>query len=257
MVRVDLNCDMGESFGNFTVGDDAAILPYVSSANVACGFHGGDPSVMRATVCAAAAHRVAIGAHPGLPDLAGFGRREMAVSPQEVYDMVTYQVGALLGVARAAGVGIRHVKPHGALYNMAAARKELADAIALAVRDLDSTLILMGLSGSALIEAGRAQGLLTASEVFADRNYQSNGTLVPRSQPDAIITDVDVAVARAIRMVQLQRVIASDGTDIRVSTDSICIHGDEPHAQLFAQRIRSALTAAGISVLALGTPSLA
>ncbi len=252
MVRVDLNCDMGESHGAFTIGDDAAILPFVSSINVACGFHGGDPSVMRATVQAAAAHRVAVGAHPGLPDLIGFGRREMAVSPQEVYDMTAYQVSALLGVARAAGVTVGHVKPHGALYNMAAVRKPLADAIALAVHDIDTALILVGLSGSALIEAGRAQGLQTASEVFADRNYQPDGTLVPRSQPNALVTDVEIAVARALRMVQVQRVTAIDGSDVQVRAETICIHGDAPLAHTFAQRIRSALSGAGVAVLALG-----
>jgi 5-oxoprolinase (ATP-hydrolysing) subunit A len=252
MPRVDLNCDMGESHGAFTIGDDSAIMPLVSSVNIACGFHGGDPSVMRATVHAAAAHRVAIGAHPGLPDLLGFGRREMAVSPQEVYDMTTYQVGALLGVAHAAGVTVAHVKPHGALYNMAAARKSLADAIALAVRDIDPALILVGLSGSALIDAGRAQGLQTASEVFADRNYQPDGTLVPRTQSNAMVTDVELAVARAVRMVQSHRVTAIDGTEIVVRAESICIHGDASLAATFAQRIRAALVGAGIAVLAPG-----
>ena len=255
MRRVDLNCDMGESYGAYTIGDDAAILPFVSSANIACGFHGGDPSVMRATVHAAAAHRVAIGAHPGLPDLAGFGRREMAVTPQEVYDMTSYQVGALRGITHAAGARMYHVKPHGALYNMAAVRKEIADAIALAIRDTDASLTLVGLSGSCLIDAGRAQGLRTASEVFADRNYQPDGTLVPRAQPNAIVHDVDLAAARAVRMVQTHRVTAVDGSDIAVLADTVCIHGDGPHALQFAQRIRAALTAADIAVLALGAPT--
>jgi 5-oxoprolinase (ATP-hydrolysing) subunit A len=255
MFRVDLNCDMGESFGAYTVGDDAAILPFVSSANIACGFHGGDPSVMRATVHAAAAHRVAIGAHPGLPDLAGFGRREMAVTPQEVYDMTAYQVGALRGIAHAAGTSVFHVKPHGALYNMAAVRKPIADAIALAVRDIDASLTLVGLSGSCLIDAGRAQGLRTASEVFADRNYQRDGTLVPRSLPNAMVHDVDLAAARAVRMVQTRLVTAVDGSDISVLADTVCIHGDGPHALQFAQRIRAQLTAADIAVLSLGAPA--
>jgi 5-oxoprolinase (ATP-hydrolysing) subunit A len=254
-VRVDLNCDMGESFGAWTIGDDDAILPFVSSVSIACGFHAGDPSVMRATVHSAAAHRVAIGAHPGLPDLAGFGRREMAVTPQEVYDMTVYQVGALSAIAGAAGVSLNHVKPHGALYNMAAVRKPIADAIALAIRDMDSSLILVGLSGSCLIDAGCAQGLRTASEVFADRNYLPNGTLVPRSLPHALVSDVDIAAARAVRMVQARRVTAIDGCDVPVLADTICIHGDGGSAPLFAQRIRAALAAAGIAVLAVGDPT--
>ena len=254
-MRVDLNCDMGESFGNWTIGDDAAILPFVSSVNIACGFHAGDPSVMRVTVQAAAAHHVAVGAHPGLPDLAGFGRREMAVSPQAVYDMTSYQIGALRGIARAAGVTVNHIKPHGALYNMAAVRSPIADAIALAVRDTDGSLTLVALSGSCLIDAGRATGLRTASEVFADRNYMPDGTLVPRSAPNAIVNDVDEAAARAVRMVQSHRVTAIDGSDVTVLAETICIHGDAPYAALFAQRIRVALAAADIAVLSIGAPA--
>ena len=252
MTRVDLNCDMGESFGAWTIGNDAAVLPYVSSVNIACGFHGGDPSVMRATVHAAAAHRVAIGAHPGLPDLIGFGRRELAVTAQEVYDMIVYQVGALQATAFTAGVSLQHVKPHGALYNMAAVRRDLADAIARAVFDVDAALVLVGLSGSALIAAGARLGLRTASEVFADRGYQGDGTLVPRHQPSAMVTDVDVAVQRAVRMVREQRVRAVEGTDVTVVAETICIHGDAPGAPQFAERIRTALHVAGISVTALG-----
>jgi 5-oxoprolinase (ATP-hydrolysing) subunit A len=251
MARIDLNCDMGESFGAWTIGSDAAVLPYVTSVNIACGFHAGDPSVMRATVHAAAAHRVAVGAHPGLPDLNGFGRRDMAVSPQEVYDMVVYQVGALQAIAGAAGVMVRHVKPHGALYNMAATRRDLADAIARAVQDVDAMLILVGLAGSALIDAGTVLGLRVAREVFADRSYRADGTLVPRATPGALISDVDVAVARVLRMVQQGRVLALDGTDIAVTADTICIHGDAPGAPQFAQRIRTALHTAGVSPLAL------
>ena len=254
-MRVDLNCDMGESFGSWTIGDDAAILPFVSSVNIACGFHAGDPSVMRATVHAAAAHHVAVGAHPGLPDLAGFGRREMAVSPQAVYDMTSYQIGALRGIARAAGVTVNHIKPHGALYNMAAVRSPIANAIALAVRDTDGSLTLVALSGSCLIDAGRATGLRTASEVFADRNYMPDGTLVPRSAPNAIVNDVDEAAARAVRMVQSHRVTAIDGSDVTVLAETICIHGDAPYAALFAQRIRVALAAANIAVLSIGAPA--
>ena len=250
--HVDLNCDMGESVGPWTMGNDVAVLPYVTSINVACGLHAGDPSVMRATVTAAAAHGIAIGAHPGLPDLIGFGRREMQVSLHEAYDMVAYQVGALQGIATAAGVTLTHVKPHGALYNMAAVRDDLADAIARAVRDVNPSLILYGLSGSALIDAGLRCGLRTASEVFADRNYQSDGTLVPRSRPDALVTDVDVAAERALRMVQHRSIVAIDGSHVPVSPDTICIHGDGRAALQFALRIRAALHAAGIDVRAPG-----
>jgi 5-oxoprolinase (ATP-hydrolysing) subunit A len=252
MLRVDLNCDMGESFGAWAMGADAAILPHVTSVNIACGFHAGDPSVMRATVQSAAALGLAIGAHPGLPDLLGFGRRIMSVSPTEAYDMVVYQVGALQAVARAAGATLQHVKPHGALYNMAAADDALADAIARAVKDVDATLVLVGLSGSVSIDAGIRHGLRTAREVFADRNYRANGSLVPRSSPGALVTDVDAAVARALRMVRSGRVTASDGTDLTVVADTICIHGDAPGAAAFAQHIRSALHADGVAVLAPG-----
>ncbi len=256
MARIDLNCDMGESHGAFVIGHDADVLPHVTSVNVACGFHGGDPSVMRRTVSLAAMHDVAVGAHPGLPDLLGFGRREMAVTPQEVYDMVTYQVGALEAIASAAaGIPLQHVKPHGALYNMAVVRDDLADAIARAVHDVDDSLILMGLAGSALIRAAKTHGLSTASEVFADRAYMPDGTLAPRSRPDAMITDVQIAVARVVRMVTLHEVIAVDGAAVSLSAESICIHGDGAQAPLFAQRIRAGLEAAGITVQPLGTRS--
>ena len=252
MARIDLNCDMGESHGAFVIGHDADVLPHITSINVACGFHGGDPSVMRNTVTLAALHGVSVGAHPGLPDLLGFGRRDMAVTPQEVYDMITYQIGALEAIASAAaGVALQHVKPHGALYNMAARRDDLADAIARAVHDVDDSLILMGLSGSALIRAAQAHGLATASEVFADRAYMPDGTLAPRSRPDAMISDVDTAVTRAVRMVTMHEVIAVDGATVVLNAESICIHGDGAQAALFAQRIRAGLDAAGITVQAL------
>ncbi len=254
-MRVDLNCDMGESHGAYVIGNDAAVLPFVTSINVACGFHGGDPSVMRTTVHAALAHGVAIGAHPGLPDLIGFGRREIAVTAQEVYDMTVYQVGALMAVATAAGTTLQHVKPHGALYNMAAVNPALADAIVRAVRDVDPRLTLLGLSGSALVAAGTALGVRTASEVFADRNYQADSTLTPRSQSNAVIHDVDLAVTRAVGMVKDQCVTALDGTVVPVVADSICIHGDAPGAAVFAQRIRGALDAAGVAVMSIAAPS--
>ncbi len=248
MVRVDLNCDMGESFGTWQLGDDSAILPFVTSINVACGFHAGDPSVMRATVLAAAAVGVHIGAHPSLPDLVGFGRREMAISAVEAYDLTVYQLGALQAVASVCGVRVQHVKPHGALYNMAAARDDLADSIARAVRDVDSALMLFGLSGSALISAGRACGLQTVSEVFADRAYRADGSLVPRASPNATISDPQLAAQRALNMVQHAQVAAEDGAPVSVTVDTICIHGDTPGAAAMANAIRSALRDAAVLV---------
>lgn len=248
MPQVDLNCDMGESTGVFRVGNDLDMLPHVTSVNVACGFHAGDPSVMRHTVRAATAHGVAIGAHPGLPDLVGFGRREMAVTIDETYDMVVYQIGALRAIAHAAGSHVGHVKPHGALYNMAARLPAHADAIARAVRDVDPSLLLVGLSGSALIDAGRSVGLRTVSEVFADRAYLADGSLAPRSRLDAVLSDVDLVATRAVRMVLDQQVTTLEGTRLPVTADSICIHGDGPHAVDFARVVRQALDAAGVAV---------
>lgn len=253
MDRVDLNCDMGESFGAYRIGADEAILPHITSANIACGFHGGDPGVMRRTVAGALACGVAVGAHPGLPDLVGFGRRTMDVTPDEVYDLVVYQVGALLGFTAAAGARLHHVKPHGALYNMAAASAELAEAIARAVRDVDRGLVLYGLAGSHLVTAGETAGLRTASEAFADRNYRRDGSLVTRRRPDALVTDADEAARRAVRMVREGRVRTVDGDDIPLRADTICIHGDGPHAAEFARRLRAALEAEHIAVRAIGS----
>jgi UPF0271 protein len=249
--RVDLNCDMGESFGAYRIGADDAVFPYITSANVACGFHGGDPGVMRATLTRARELGVSVGAHPGFQDLIGFGRRSMDVTPQEVYDLMVYQIGALLGFARATGVTMRHVKAHGALYNMAAVKRELATAIATAVRDVDRNLILFGLPGSFLISEGEAAGLTTAGEAFADRNYMSDGTLVSRKRPDAQVHDATEAVSRAVRMVRDGKVTAIDGTELAMRVDTICIHGDGPHAAEFAQQLRSGFEAAEIKVVAV------
>jgi len=246
--RVDLNCDMGESFGAYTIGADDAVFPFITSANVACGFHGGDPAVMRTTLARARRENVAVGAHPGFPDLIGFGRRNLDASPQEIYDLVVYQVGALMGFARAAKLELQHVKPHGALYNMAVAKPELAAAIARAVFDVDRELILFGLPGSHLIGEGQAAGLRTASEAFADRNYLSDGSLVSRKRADAQVHDADEAVRRALRMVREGRVTPVDGPDIPITVDTICIHGDGPHAAEFARRLRGALEADGVAV---------
>lgn len=249
--RVDLNCDMGESFGAYQIGADEDVFPYITSANVACGFHGGDPSVMRRTLARARELGVAVGAHPGFPDLIGFGRRNIDASPQEVYDLVVYQIGALLGFAAAAGMAMQHVKPHGALYNMAVRSPELAAAIARAVRDVDRSLILFGLPGSCLISEGESAGLVTAGEAFADRNYMNDGSLVSRQRPDAQVHDANEAVTRAIRMVREGKVRSVDGEDIALHVDTICIHGDGPHAAEFAQRLRSAFEDAAIPVQAL------
>ena len=252
MPPVDLNCDLGESFGAWRMGADAEVLPHVTSASIACGFHAGDPGTMRRTVALALEHGVAIGAHPGLPDLAGFGRRAMEVTPDEAYDMVAYQVGALAAFATAAGARLQHVKPHGALYNMAAARAELADAIARAVRAVDPALVLFGLSGSHLVRAAEAHGLAAAAEVFADRQYLADGALVPRARPDAMVHGEVDATMRAVRMARDGRVHAVDGTDVSVRADTICIHGDGPHAAAFARALRAALQREGVPVRAPG-----
>lgn len=252
MFRIDLNCDMGESFGTYKMGTDEEILGFVTSANIACGFHAGDPAVMRKTVSLALKKGVAVGAHPGLPDLVGFGRRNMDISPQEAHDMVIYQIGALYGFVKAEGGAMQHVKPHGALYNMAANSPELAKAIAEAVYKVDPELILFGLSGSELVKAGEAIGLRTAHEVFADRTYQRDGSLTPRSQPDALITDHDEAVRQVERMILEGKVRSRQGADVVIQADTVCIHGDGPHALQFARRIRESLESSGIFVQAVG-----
>lgn len=248
MARIDLNCDMGESFGAYTMGNDIAILDYVSSANIACGFHAGDPSTMRKTVREAVARGVAVGAHPGLPDLQGFGRRNMAVSPAEAYDMVLYQVGALAGYVQALGARLGHVKAHGALYNMAAKDYPLAEAIAQAVHDFDRTLVLFALAGSEMIRAAEKVGLRAAGEVFADRSYQDDGTLTPRSQPGAMIEDEEAAVLQVKRMVTQGLVRSVRGNDVAVRADTLCIHGDQPGALAFVKRIRAELERDGVQV---------
>lgn len=251
MTSIDLNCDLGESFGRYTLGLDDQVLPLVTSANVACGMHAGDPVVMAKTVRMAAESGVAIGAHPGYPDLQGFGRRDMNLSPDEAYAFVLYQVSALAGFCKAHGVRLHHVKPHGQLYNRAAKDEELAGAIARAICDFDQDLVLVGLAGSKLIDAGRACGLRTAGEFFADRNYTAEGTLVPRKQENAVIADEDEAVARTVKAVETGHVVAVDGSTITVDFDTICVHGDGPKALAFVGKIREALGAAGIELAAL------
>ncbi|MCM3274107.1 LamB/YcsF family protein [Paenibacillus elgii] len=249
MYVVDLNCDLGESFGAYKQGNDEEMLRLVTSVNIACGFHAGDPGTMRQTVKSALDNKVAIGAHPGLPDLIGFGRRNMEISPQEAFDMVVYQIGALNGFVQAEGGVMRHVKPHGALYNMAARSAKLAEAIAEAVYKVNPKLILYGLSGSELIRAGAKLGLLTASEVFADRTYQSDGSLTPRSQPDAMINDPSAAVKQIMNMVKEGTVRSQQETDVPILAETICIHGDGKHAVEFARGIRDMLQDEGITLM--------
>ena len=248
MYKVDLNSDLGESFGAYTIGLDSEVIAHVSSANVACGYHAGDPLVMDKTVAAAKAAGVAVGAPPGFPDLQGFGRRNMACTPAEVKAYVQYQVGALKAFTQAHGVKLQHVKPHGALYNMAAKDEALADAIAEAIASVDKDLILMGLAGSKMLEAGRRAGLRVASEVFADRAYQADGSLVPRSKPGAVIHDKDEAIARTVRMVTEGKVTAITGEEVAIEAHSICVHGDNPSAVEFVKNIRARLEAEGVTI---------
>ncbi|HET6555216.1 MAG TPA: 5-oxoprolinase subunit PxpA [Dyella sp.] len=247
---IDINSDLGESYGAWRMGDDAALLAIVSSANIACGFHAGDPDIMRGTVALAVQHDVAIGAHVSLPDLQGFGRREMMVTPNEAYAMTLYQVGALHGFVQAAGTRLRHVKPHGALYNMAARDMKLAQAIARAIRDFDPALRLVGLANSALIDAGKAAGLPVASEAFADRRYRSDGSLQPRREADAVIQESDDAIAQAMAIAREGMVRAVDGSVVTLHADTLCVHGDGAHAVAFARQLRAALEAADIGIAA-------
>ena len=248
MLYVDLNSDLGESFGAYTIGLDEQVLPLISSANVACGFHAGDPMVMHKTVALAKAAGTAIGAHPGFPDLQGFGRRNMALTPAEVKAAVIYQVGALKAFVEAEGLSLQHVKPHGALYNMSAKDMNLARAVCEGVAAVDKNLIIMGLFGSCHIEAAKELGLPYANEVFADRAYEEDGSLVSRQKPGSMIHDEDLAIQRVLRMVKENRVQAITGKDIPIAADSICVHGDNPRAVEFVKAIRKALTEEGITV---------
>lgn len=248
MKRIDLNCDMGESCGAFSMGDDAGVMPWITSANIACGFHAGDFSTMRQTVLLAKQHGVAIGAHVSLPDLQGFGRREMKVSTDEAYSLTLYQLGALAAFTHAAGTRVVHLKPHGALYNMAAKDAALADAIARAVRDFDTQIVLVGLAGSALPKTGAALGLRVAHEAFADRRYEADGSLTPRGLPGAVIADADAAVAQAVQIATKANVDIHTGGTLGIHADTICVHGDRPDAAVVARRLREGLTAAGVEI---------
>ncbi len=246
-MRIDLNCDMGESFGQYNLGSDEAVMPFITSANLACGLHAGDPLVMRKTIRLAKKYNVAIGAHPGWPDLQGFGRRRMDLSVEETEAFVLYQIGALAAFAKSEGIELRHVKPHGALYNQAAKDRALANAIARAVKAFSVDLILVGLAGSSLAEAGAELGLRVANEAFPDRNYNPDGTLVPRGQPNAIIESPEEVAAHAVTLVE--NGIGFSGK--RVKVDTLCLHGDNVRAAENAKRVREALGKEGIEAGAL------
>ncbi|WP_105686864.1 5-oxoprolinase subunit PxpA [Cronobacter dublinensis] len=244
-MKIDLNADLGEGCGN-----DALLMPLISSANIACGFHAGDAQTMRESVRLALAHGVAIGAHPGFADRENFGRTAMQLPPETIYAEMLYQVGALAAIARAEGGRLTHVKPHGMLYNQAAKDVALADAIARAVKDFDAALLLVGLAGSELIRAGARHQLVTREEVFADRGYLADGSLVPRSEPGALIEDDDEAVSRTLSMVLEGRVRSREGAWAAVNAQTVCLHGDGAHALAFARRLREAFDARQIPISA-------
>lgn len=250
MSTIDLNADMGESFGPWRMGDDEALLDVVTSANVACGFHAGDPLVMSRTLRAATARGVRVGAHPSFPDLQGFGRRRMTMPAHELEAALHYQLGALAGVARTQGARLAHVKPHGALNNMACEDADLAEVIAKAVKSFDPELVLMAPTLSELTKAGEAAGLQVAHEVFADRAYTEKGTLVPRGEDGAVIHDADTAAGNVLRMVEAQALFPRDGGRLACRVDSICVHGDGPEALAIARAVRAGLETAGVSVTA-------
>lgn len=243
---LDFNCDLGEG-----CGDDAAIIPLLSSANIACGFHAGDAVSMRDTVALCRRHGVAIGAHPSLPDREGFGRRELLVTPEAVYAFTHDQLGALTAIASAQGARVRHLKPHGALYNIAARDRAIADAIAAATRDFDRDLWLVGLSGSALTAAGEAAGLQVAHEAFAERRYEADGTLTPRSQPDAVIDNLEESLQQVRRLLREGVVIARSGERVALRMDTLCLHGDRPDAAAFARALRETLQVEGVRIRSL------
>ena len=251
-MRIDLNADVGESLGPWPMGDDAALIPLVTSVNIACGFHAGDPRTIERTVALAVAAGAAVGAHPGYPDLIGFGRRDLSMTPEDLEAAVIYQVGAMRAFAHAAGVELRHVKPHGALYHRAATDPQQAAAVARAVRRCSRELVLVGFAGSALLAAGTDAGLRVAAEAFPDRAYAPTGALQPRALPGGLLTDSHEIAERAVRMVRDGVVIAVDGSSVRLTADTICLHGDTPGAVGHARAIRAALEAAGIAVRPLG-----
>jgi UPF0271 protein len=251
-MKIDLNCDMGEGFGAYRLGNDEALMPLITSANIACGYHAGDPLVMDRTVRLAAQHGVSIGAHPGFPDLVGFGRRAMQLTPDEIEDAILYQVGALAAFARSAGAGLAHVKPHGALYNMAVKDAEVARAIVRGIARFDSNLIVVGLAGSSMIEAARKAGLRSACEGFADRAYDPDGTLRSRKLDGAVLSDPEAAAEQAVGIARDGVVTAYTGEEISLQVDTICVHGDTPGAVEIVRAIRQRLEEAGVEVAPMG-----
>ena len=249
---VDLNSDLGESFGAYQIGQDEFVMKYITSANIAAGYHAGDHNVIRHAVKQAAENNVGIGVHPGFLDLQGFGRRILHVEPEEIYNLIVYQIGAVQSFTRLYNQKLNHVKPHGALYNLAAKDARQAQAIAQAVYDVDPTLILFGLAGSELIKAGEAAGLQIANEVFADRTYQPDGSLTPRTEANAMIEDPKEAVDRVIRMVQEGKVEAVDGSDVAIKADTICVHGDTDAALAFVMELQQGLVRNGITIKRVG-----
>ncbi|HLX34391.1 MAG TPA: 5-oxoprolinase subunit PxpA [Candidatus Limnocylindrales bacterium] len=250
---IDLNADVGESLGPWPMGSDADLIPLVSSVNIACGFHAGDPATMARTVALAVRSGATIGAHPGYPDLAGFGRRDMDLTAEDLEAAIVYQVGALMGFARSAGAEVRHVKAHGALYNRAAADAEVAETVARAIRRCAGELILVGLASSALLDAGREAGLEVAAEAFPDRAYEADGSLRSRRLPGAVLTDSRAVADRAVVMARDGVVKAVDGTIVPLRADTLCLHGDTPGAVEHAKAVRAALSAAGIHVAPVGS----
>jgi UPF0271 protein len=238
MKTIDLNCDMGESYGAWKMGADAAVMPYISSANIACGFHAGDPATIRKTVRLAVDSGIAVGAHPSLPDLMGFGRRAMRITPQDMYDLVLYQAGAVEAFARAAGARLHHVKCHGALYNMAAMDEGLSEAMVKAVKDLGSEVMLYALSESKNYRIAKQAGIRVAGEVFGDRGYADDGTLAPRDQPGGMIEDAEASARQVLGMIEEGYVTSLQGKRVTVAADTLCLHGDQPGAVAFAKHLR-------------------
>ena len=251
-MRIDLNADVGESLGPWPMGDDERLIPLVTSVNVACGAHAGDPLTIERTIRLAVDHEVAVGAHPGYPDLVGFGRRDLDMTTDELRASIIHQVGAVAAIARSLNAELRHVKPHGALYNRAASDHGVAETIATAIRRASPELILVGLAGSALIDAGVAAGIQVASEAFADRAYEPDGSLRSRRRPGAILATPAAAAKQAVSIVRDGRVTAVDGSVIALRADTICIHGDTPGAAEYAAAVRAALDKAGVTIAALG-----
>lgn len=254
--KIDLNSDVGESFGNYKLGLDEEVIPLISSANIACGYHAGDPGVMRRTVALAKKHGVAPGAHPGFPDLLGFGRRNMELSLEEIKDCVAYQIGALQAFAAMEGLALQHIKPHGALYNMAVKNTAIWEAVAEVIARIDSRLVLVVLAGvnrDDLERIGSRSGIRIAYEFFGDRAYNPDGSLVSRKEPGSVIHDQDLAASRILKLVKEGKVVAKDGTEIELAADTICVHGDNPAAVALTKKIRETLTSEGIEIAPMGS----